>query len=126
MIKEIETLQPQMPETKDIEDELSEAYNQVAITRESFSAAKENLKICEDSYNLGDVGLLSNLFDAQDVFQQARDLYDEAAANYFIKMEKYRQMTGESGFDVGQPNLSTDNKKILHGNVFPNGNGTKK
>jgi hypothetical protein len=111
MSKEREALQLQMPKTKDTENELNEAYNQVAIAGESFSIAKKKLKICEDSYQLGDARLLSNLFDAQDVFQQAHDRYDEAVTNYFAKMEKYRQMTGKSGFDAGQPNLSTDNKR---------------
>jgi hypothetical protein len=111
--REKETPQPQIPKTKDMENELNEAYNQVAIARESFSIAKAKLKISEDSYNPDNVGRLSNPFDVRDVFRQARDRYDEAVTNYFIKLEKYRKMTGKSGFDVGQPNLSTDNKNII-------------
>jgi outer membrane protein TolC len=76
---------------KQINNELSEAYRQVQVTKKSISVANENLRMGEDNYKNG-ISILSDLLDAQSLLQQSRDQYAEAITEYFIKWAEYRQV----------------------------------
>jgi outer membrane protein TolC len=69
--------------------ELNETYNQTLIAEKSIATAEENLKISEDSYKAG-VSILSDLLDAQNLLQQARNQHAEAATQYYIKLAEYK------------------------------------
>ncbi len=71
---------------------VEEAYNQLAIAGQSIGQTEENLRINTDSYRAGTIPL-SELLTAQQQFQQARDKYVEAYADYNIKISQYRQAT---------------------------------
>jgi outer membrane protein TolC len=75
-----------------ISNELSEASQQILLAKKSISSAEENLKISWDNFNAG-VTILSDLLDAQNLLQQSRDQYTEAATAYFVKLAEYRQVT---------------------------------
>ena len=61
----------------------------------SICTFDENLKTGIDNFNIGDVKMLHSLFDTQNLLQQSRDQYTEAATAYFIKLAEYRQAVGE-------------------------------
>jgi outer membrane protein TolC len=86
----IELLSQQM---QHLYDELSEAYQQVLLAQKSIAAAEENVRISEDHYKAG-ISILSDLLDAQNLLQQSRDQYVEAATGYRMKLAEYRQATG--------------------------------
>ena len=70
---------------------LNEAYQQVLLAKKSILSAEKNLKISQDNYNAG-IETLSDLLEAQNLLQQTRDQYAEAAAEYFIKSAEYTQV----------------------------------
>jgi outer membrane protein TolC len=69
---------------------LSEAYQQVALAQKSITVAEENVRMSEDHYKAG-ISILSDLLDAQNLLQQSRDQYVEAATGYCVKLAEYRQ-----------------------------------
>jgi outer membrane protein TolC len=73
--------------------DLHEAYKQVLLAQKSISVAEENLRLSENTYNAG-VSILSDLLEAQNLLQQSRDQYTEAATGYYVKLAEYRQATG--------------------------------
>jgi outer membrane protein TolC len=81
-------------QTRQVRDELNEAYHQILLALKAIASAGENLKISQDNYNAG-VTILSDLLDARNLLQQSRDQHTEAAAAYFIKLAEYRQMIDE-------------------------------
>lgn len=81
-----------LQQIQNIRNKLNEAYHQILIAQKSISSAEENLKISKDNYNAG-VTTLSDLLEAQNLLQQARDQYTEAATAYFIKLAEYKQVT---------------------------------
>ncbi|MDR1556726.1 MAG: TolC family protein, partial [Tannerellaceae bacterium] len=72
---------------------LGEAYQQVLLAQKSISVAEENVRMSEDHYKAG-ISILSDLLDAQNLLQQSRDQYVEAATEYCVKLAEYRQATG--------------------------------
>jgi outer membrane protein TolC len=76
-----------------INNELNEAYQQIALARKSIASAEENLKISRDNYNAGII-TLSDLLEAQNLMQQSHDQYTEATAGYFVKLAEYERVTG--------------------------------
>jgi outer membrane protein TolC len=74
--------------------ELNEAYQQVLLAQNSIAVAEENVRMSEDHYKAG-ISILSDLLDAQNLLQQSRDQYVEAATEYCVKLAEYRQVTGE-------------------------------
>jgi outer membrane protein TolC len=76
-----------------IDNELNEAYQQIALARKSISSAEENLKISRDNFNAGII-TLSDLLEAQNLLQQSRDQYTEATGEYFVKLAEYGNVTG--------------------------------
>ena len=77
-----------------VNNELNQAYQQVLIAKKSITVAEENLRMSENSYNAG-VSILSDLLDAQNLLQQARDQHTEAATQYYLKLAEWKKVRGE-------------------------------
>lgn len=73
--------------------DFEDAYEQALIAQESIEQAKENLRLNEDYYKVG-TSSMSELLDAQVLYQQSCDKYVEMMANYEIKKMEYLQATG--------------------------------
>lgn len=73
--------------------DLQDAYEQILIARNSIEQSTENLRLNEDYYRAGTI-TMSDLLDAQTLFQQSRDKYVDAYAEFQIKTVEYLQSTG--------------------------------
>ena len=65
-------------------NDLNDAYKQVKIALLSIEQAKENLRLNTDYYAAGTC-TMSDLLDAQSLYQQSRDKYVETYAQYEVK-----------------------------------------
>ena len=74
-------------------NDLSDAYRQLAIARESIAQSEENLRLNTDYYEAG-TSSVSDVLDAQTLYQQSRDQYVESITNYEVKKREYLQATG--------------------------------
>jgi outer membrane protein TolC len=74
-------------------NELNEYYFQVAIAGKSVEQARENLKVTNDNYKAG-ISSMSDLLEAQSVYQDALDSLTEARCNYQVKKAGYMVATG--------------------------------
>jgi multidrug efflux pump subunit AcrB/outer membrane protein TolC len=74
-------------------NELRESWFQVQVSQKSIEQSQENLKITNDNYHAGVMGI-SDLLEAQAVFQNANDNLTDAKCSYMIKQAKYLQVTG--------------------------------
>lgn len=74
-------------------NDLNDAYKQVGIALTSIDQATENLRMQSDYYAAGTC-TMSDLLDSQTLFQQSRDKYVEAYAQYEVKKREYLQATG--------------------------------
>lgn len=74
-------------------NDLNDAYKQVGIALSSIEEATENLRLQTDYYGAG-TSTMSEWLDAQTLFQQSRDKYVEAFAQYEVKKREYLQATG--------------------------------
>lgn len=72
---------------------LTDAHKQVEIAIESIGQANENLRLQTDYYQAGTC-TMSDLLEAQSLYQQSRDKYVESYAQYEIKKREYLQATG--------------------------------
>ncbi len=72
---------------------MTDAYSQAEIAIESIEQATENLRLQTDYYRAGTC-TMSDLLEAQTLFQQSRDRYVEAYAKYEVKKREYLQATG--------------------------------
>lgn len=72
---------------------LTETYKQVKIAIESIGQASENLRLQNDYYRAGTC-TMSDLLEAQTLYQQSRDRYVESYAQYEIRKREYLQATG--------------------------------
>ena len=72
---------------------VTDAYKQVRIAIESIGQSAENLRLQTDYYHAGTC-TMSDLLEAQTLFQQSRDRYVEAYAQYEVKKREYLQSTG--------------------------------
>ena len=72
---------------------LNDAYKQIEVANLSIGQSSENLKLYSDYYSAG-TSTMSELLDAQTLFQKSRDSYVEAYTNYEIKKREYLQATG--------------------------------
>lgn len=73
--------------------DLTDSYKQFLLNNESLEQADENMKVNDDSYNNGLIGV-SDLLEARALLQQAKDQLTEAKADYLIKKITYLQSTG--------------------------------
>lgn len=74
-------------------NDMNDAYKQVAIAQESIDQSEENLRLNTDYYQAG-TATISDLLDAQTLYQQSRDKYVESITNYEVKKREYLQATG--------------------------------
>ena len=74
-------------------NEVNETYFQIGIAQSSIEQAKENLKVVNDNYKGGIVSM-SDLLEAQSLYQDALNQHTEALCNYNIKIANYLQATG--------------------------------
>ena len=74
-------------------NDLDNAYEQLDINYASIEQAKENLRLNTDYYHAGTVKI-SDLLEAQSLYQQSLDKYTEAYCTYRIKVVEYMQITG--------------------------------
>ena len=74
-------------------NDLTDAYKQVEIAIESIGQATENLRLQSDYYHAGTC-TMSDLLEAQTLYQQSRDKYVESYAQYEVKKREYLQATG--------------------------------
>jgi outer membrane protein len=74
--------------------DLIEAYQQVKIAEESVGQAKENLKITGDNHDAGTIGI-SDLLEAQALYQSTLDQLTDARCAYRVKMAEYLKVTGK-------------------------------
>lgn len=74
-------------------NELDEAYQQLQIAQKSIELSSENLRMQEDFYDAG-TSTLTDLLNAQSMFQQSVDGYTEAFVNYQVKKRAYLKNTG--------------------------------
>jgi len=74
-------------------NEVNECYFQMDMARKSVEQARENLKVTSDNYKAG-ISSMSDLLEAQSIYQNALDNLTEVRCNYYIKRAKYLQATG--------------------------------
>lgn len=75
-------------------NDVEESYQQLDITRRSIEQAEENLRLNRDFYRAG-TSKMSDLLEAQLLYQQACDRHTEAYADYQNKQLEYRQAVGQ-------------------------------
>lgn len=74
---------------RDVED----AYRQLSIANKSIDQSEENLRLNDQYYRAGTTRM-SDLLQAQSLYQQSRDRYVDAYSAYRIKTTEYLQATG--------------------------------
>ena len=73
-------------------NELNDAYQQTQIARLSIGKSEENLRMNQDFYDAG-TSTMTDLLQAQTIYQQSRDQYVEACMQYELKKREYIQIT---------------------------------
>lgn len=71
-----------------------EARQQLQIARRGIEQADENLRLYRDYYRAGTCKM-SDLLEAQMLYQQSRDKQTDAYADYQIRLLEYRQSVGQ-------------------------------
>jgi outer membrane protein TolC len=75
-------------------NELTESWSQLKLSEKSVEQARENLKVTDDNYRAGVIGI-SDLLEAQALFQSSNDNLTDALCGYQIKKAKHLQSIGE-------------------------------
>lgn len=73
---------------------VEEAYNQLQLAQLSIEQATENLRLNKDSYNAG-ISKMSDLLEAQMLYQQACDKRTDSFIEYQNKILEYRLASGQ-------------------------------
>ena len=73
---------------------VEESYQQLLLARRSIEQAEENLRLNRDYYRAG-TSKMSDLLEAQLLYQQSLDRRTDAFADYQNKLLEYRQATGQ-------------------------------
>ena len=73
---------------------VEESYQQLLLAQRSIEQAEENLRLNRDYYDAG-ISKMSDLLEAQLLYQQACDKRTDAFAEYQNKLLEYRQATGQ-------------------------------
>lgn len=73
--------------------DVENAYKQLGVAVKSIEQSTENLRLNNEYYKAGTTKL-SDLLDAQTMYQQSRDKYVDAYSSYQIKVVEYMQATG--------------------------------
>jgi outer membrane protein TolC len=72
---------------------VEESYQQLLLAQRSIEQAEENLRLNRNYYNAG-TSKMSDLLEAQMLYQQACDKRTDAFADYQNKLLEYRQSVG--------------------------------
>ena len=75
-------------------NDVEEAYQQLAIAQRSIEQAEENLRLNRNFYQAG-TSKMSDLLEAQMLYQQACDKRTDAYADYQNRLLEYRHATGQ-------------------------------
>ena len=70
------------------------SHKKLLIAHDAIEQAEENLRLNKDYYRVGTTKM-SDLLLAQEQYQQARDRYTDAFADFQTKQLEYRQATGQ-------------------------------
>ena len=70
------------------------SHKKLVIARDAITQSEENLRLNRDYYRVGTTKMTDLLF-AQEQYQQARDRYTDAYADFQTKQLEYRQATGQ-------------------------------
>ncbi len=73
---------------------VQEAYQQLQLSERSIEQAEENLRLNRDYYRAG-TSRMSDLLEAQLLYQQSLDKHTDAFADYQNKLLEYRQAIGQ-------------------------------
>jgi outer membrane protein TolC len=73
---------------------VEESYQQLLLAQRSIEQAEENVRLNRDYYDAG-ISKMSDLLEAQLLYQQACDKRTDAFADYQNKLLEYRQATGQ-------------------------------
>ncbi|MBR4402004.1 MAG: TolC family protein, partial [Flavobacteriales bacterium] len=65
----------------------------LSIAKRSVKQAEENMRLNRDYYKAG-ISKMSDLLEAQMLYQQALDKHTDAIADYRNKLIEYRQCSG--------------------------------
>ena len=76
-------------------NDVYEAYQQMEIAQKGIEQAEENLRQNQNFYKAG-TAKMSDLLEAQMLFQQACDRHTDAFANYQNKLLEYKQAIGNN------------------------------
>ena len=74
---------------------VQEAYQQLQLSERSIEQAEENLRLNRDYYRAG-TSRMSDLLEAQLLYQQSLDKHTDAFADYQNKLLEYRQAIGHN------------------------------
>lgn len=74
-------------------NQLTEAYQQIVLAESAVKESEENLRMHTNNYRSG-INSLSELLDAQSLYQTSRNRYTDACINYMTKTSQYLQDTG--------------------------------
>lgn len=75
-------------------NEVEDAYQQLLIARDSEEQSTENLRLNRNYYQAG-MSTMSDLLDAQSLFQQSRDQWTDSYSQFKIKVLEYCHATGQ-------------------------------
>jgi outer membrane protein TolC len=75
-------------------NELTESWFLIKLSKKSAEQARENLRITEDNYHSGIVGI-SDLLEAQALMQSANDNLTDALCKYQVRKARHLQSTGD-------------------------------
>ena len=73
---------------------VEESYQQLQLAKRSIEQAEENLRLNRDYYRAG-TSRMSDLLEAQLLYQQSLDKHTDAFADYQNKLLEYKQVTGQ-------------------------------
>jgi outer membrane protein TolC len=76
-------------------NEVEDAYKQLQIAQNSIEQSSENLRLNRNYYSAG-ISTMSDLLDAQSLYQQSRDKWVETYSQFQIKVLEYCQATAQS------------------------------
>lgn len=75
-------------------DEVTDAYQKILIAHKSIEQSTENLRLNQDYYNAG-MTTMSDLLEAQSLYQQSRDQLVDVYSQFKIKTLEYKQATAQ-------------------------------
>jgi len=74
-------------------NDIDDAYKQLQLARRSIEQSEENLRLNRNQYKAG-VSSMSDLLQAESLYQDCCDKYTEAYSQYRIKTTEYKQSVG--------------------------------